>query len=74
MEQVLAPRRRAGRPRALSGEKALTAIALYRSGLGYRAIARELMIEGTLVSFSTVKRTIKRLQGPEPKRSASITL
>jgi len=34
-------------------------ISLYRGGLGYRAIARELTKGGVSVDWSTVRRVIK---------------
>ena len=51
--------RKAGRPRALSPEKAEEVLFLYSSGLGYRAISRELEKQGLVVDWSTVRRVIK---------------
>ena len=51
--------RRAGRPKAIPDENIDDVTSLYRSGLGYRAIARELERKGILVTFSTVRRIIK---------------
>jgi transposase-like protein len=54
--------RMAGRPKAIPQENIDDVISLYRSGLGYRAIARELERKGILVTFSTVRRVIKAAQ------------
>lgn len=51
---------RPGRPRAITEELIPIVLSLYRGGLGYRAIARELAKEGVLVDWSTVRRLIKR--------------
>lgn len=52
--------RKPGRPRAISEDRTEEVISLYKSGLGYRAIARELMKQGVSVDWSTVRRVIKR--------------
>lgn len=51
--------RRPGRPRAVPDTFVPKVISLYRQGLGYRAIARELLREGLCVDWSTVRRLIK---------------
>jgi transposase-like protein len=53
-------RRGAGRPKAIPGDLIWKVISLYQQGLGYRAIARELMKEGISVDWSTVRRVIKK--------------
>ena len=50
-----------GRPRAIVESLIPKVLSLYQSGLGYRAIARELAKEGVWADWSTVRRTIKRL-------------
>ena len=52
--------RKAGRPRAIPEDLIEEVISLYSNGLGYRAIARELMKQGVCVDWSTVRRVIKR--------------
>jgi transposase-like protein len=49
-----------GRPRVIPEDQIEEVISLYQGGLGYRAIARELMKEGISVDWSTVRRVIKR--------------
>jgi transposase-like protein len=49
-----------GRPRVIPEDRIEEVISLYQGGLGYRAIARELMKEGISVDWSTVRRVIKR--------------
>jgi hypothetical protein len=49
-----------GRPRAISGDRTEEVISMYKAGLGYRAIAHELMKQGICVDWSTVRRVIKR--------------
>jgi hypothetical protein len=56
-------KRKPGRPRALSDSVIPKVISLYRSGLGYRAIARELAKEGLWADWSTVRRAIKAHEG-----------
>jgi len=51
--------RRPGRPRAITEELIPMVLSLYRGGLGYRAIARELAKGGIWVDWSTVRRVIK---------------
>ena len=53
-------RRKPGRPRAIPASLIPVVLSLYHSGLGYRAIARELMKQGICVDWSTVRRVIKR--------------
>ena len=52
-----------GRPRAISDDLIPVVTSFYNNGLGYRAIARELMNRGVSVDWSTVRRVIKREQG-----------
>ena len=52
-----------GRPRAIGESLIPKVIDWHRSGLGYRAIARELAKEGLWVDWSTVRRVIKAHQG-----------
>ena len=51
--------RRPGRPRAIPEKLVPHVISLYRQGLGYRAIRRELRQEGISVHWSTVRRLVK---------------
>jgi len=51
--------RRPGRPRAIPQALIPKVISLYRQGLGYRAVARELRKEGLSVDWSTIRRVIK---------------
>jgi transposase-like protein len=51
-----------GRPRAISESLIPKVIDWHQSGLGYRAIARELAREGICVDWSTVRRVIKAYQ------------
>jgi transposase-like protein len=51
-----------GRPRAISESLIPKVISWHRSGLGYRAIARELARQGLWVDWSTVRRVIKAYQ------------
>ena len=54
--------RKAGRPRAIPTDLEPTVLKLYRLGYGYRAIARILRQDCHVnPDFSTVKRTLKRL-------------
>jgi transposase-like protein len=57
--------RKAGRPKAIPEERIDDVLSLYRSGLGYRAIARELERKGISVTFSTVRRVIKAWRNRE---------
>ena len=56
-------RQRPGRPKAIPEGLVLRVLEMYRDGLGYRAIARELEKYGVLASFSSVHRVIKDRQG-----------
>lgn len=56
-----------GRPRAIPEHFIPEILYLYRSGLGYRSIARELEQQGLVVTWSTVRRLIKtQLEQAEP--------
>jgi hypothetical protein len=55
-------RGRPGRPRAIGESLVPKVIDWHRSGLGYRAIARELAREGICMDWSTVRRVIKAYQ------------
>jgi len=55
--------RRPGRPRVIPDRLIPKVMALYRGGLGYRAIARELAKEGLSPDWSTVRGYIKRELG-----------
>jgi len=57
--------REPGRPRAIPAALIPKVLSLYRHGLGYRAIARELEKDGLCVDWSTIRRLIK-VQGAEP--------
>jgi len=58
-------RRKPGRPRAIDENSVPLVLSLYETGLGYRAITRELREYAVLVSFSSVRRVIKEnLNGP----------
>jgi hypothetical protein len=52
--------RKSGRPRAISDDLVPLVLSWYKSGLGYRAIARELINQGICVDWSTVRRLIKK--------------
>ena len=52
-------KRRPGRPKAVPENLIPKVVSLYRLGLGYRAVARELREEGISVDWSTVRRVIK---------------
>ena len=64
-------RGRPGRPRAIGENVIPKVISLYRSGLGYRAIARELAKAGLCVDWSTVRRSIKAHQRNANEKMAS---
>lgn len=51
--------RRAGRSRAIPQIFVPEVMSLYRQGLGYRAVARELGRHGISVDWSTVRRVVK---------------
>lgn len=51
--------RRAGRPKAIPKTLIPKVFYLYRQGLGYRAVARELRQEGISVDWSTIRRLVK---------------
>lgn len=51
--------RKPGRPRAIPDNLIPVVISLYQSGLGYRAIARELRKQDISVDWATVRRVIK---------------
>ncbi len=53
-------RRKPGRPKAIPEKFVPKVIALYKQGFGYRAISRELKKENLSVSWSTVRRLIKK--------------
>ena len=54
------PRRRPGRPRAIPKALVPKVLLMYhRQGLGYRAVARELLADGLCVDWSTVRRVVK---------------
>jgi len=48
-----------GRPRAIPQALIPTLLTLYRGGLGYRAISRELRAGGISADWSTVRRLVK---------------
>lgn len=52
-------KRKPGRPRIIPETTVPKVIALYKRGLGYRAISRELKQENLSVSWSTVRRLIR---------------
>jgi len=59
-EASLTQERKPGRPRAIPERLIPKVLSLYRQGLGYRAVARELLgQEGLLVDWCTVRRIIK---------------
>ena len=52
--------RRHGRPRAIPAALVPKVLLMYhRQGLGYRAVARELLADGLCVDWSTVRRVVK---------------
>ena len=55
--------RKPGRPRAIPEALIPKVLSLYREGLGYRAVARELRQEGISVDWSTVRRVVKSTTG-----------
>jgi len=60
--------RNPGRPRAIPEDLISEVLSLYQSGLGYRAIARELRKQGISVHWSTVRRTVKASNEPRCQR------
>ena len=64
------PRRRPGRPKAIPDTLVPKVLLMYhRWGLGYRAIARELLTDGICVDWSTVRRVVKAHGTPGPGKS-----
>jgi len=59
--------KRPGRPRAIPEKVIPKVLSLYREGLGYRAVARELRADGLSVDWSTVRRVIKAQIGETTK-------
>ena len=55
--------RRAGRPRAIPEALIPKVLSLYRQGLGYRAVARELEQYGVSADWTTVRRVVKSHAG-----------
>ena len=60
--------RKPGRPRAVPEVVLPKVLSLYREGLGYRAVARELRKEGISVDWSTIRRIIQAHAGSGPQR------
>jgi transposase-like protein len=60
--------RKPGRPAVVPERLIPKVLSLYREGLGYRAIARELREEGISVDWSTIRRIIKAHAETEPRR------
>ena len=52
-------KRKPGRPKAIPENMVSEVLSLYREGLGYRGIARELRGQGLSVDWSTVRRLVK---------------
>jgi len=62
-------KRKPGRPRAVPESMIPDVLRLYREGLGYRAISRELAKRGISADRSTVRRIIKsRRSGGSAKK------
>jgi transposase-like protein len=57
--KLKAVERKPGRPRAIPEALIPKVVSLYRQGLGYRAVARELRQEGISVNWSTIRRIVK---------------
>jgi transposase-like protein len=55
--------RKPGRPKAIPDALVPKVLSLYRHGLGYRAVARELRQEGISADWSTVRRVVKSAAG-----------
>ena len=51
--------RKPGRPRAIPETLIPKVLSLYKEGLGYRAVARELRAEGISANWSTIRRIVK---------------
>ena len=62
--------RKRGRPRAIDESSLPLVLSLYQTGLGYRAIARELAREGLCLDWSTVRRVIKAHQDRAKENAA----
>jgi hypothetical protein len=60
--------RKSGHPRAIPETLIPKVLSLYRQGLGYRAVARELREEGISVDWSTIRRIVKAHTKPEHPR------
>jgi transposase-like protein len=60
MTNIDVAQRKPGRPRAIPEDLIEEVISWYQSGLGYRAITRELTKRGLCVDWTTVRRVIKR--------------
>ena len=60
--------RKPGRPRAVPEAVLPKVLSLYREGLGYRAVARELRKEGISVDWSTIRRIVQAHAGSGPRR------
>ena len=69
MDRHVSPRK-GGRPRAIDESSLPFVLSRYDSGLGYRAIARELARQGLCVDWSTVRRVIKAHQDRAKKNIA----
>jgi hypothetical protein len=62
MTDISVPRNKPGRPRAIPEDQIDEVISMYKSGLGYRAIAHELEKHGVFADWTTVRRIIKKWQ------------
>jgi hypothetical protein len=61
------PRRRPGRPKAIPDTLVPKVLLMYHCwGLGYRAVARELLADGICVDWSTVRRVVKACRTDTP--------
>jgi len=67
LEGALSGNRKPGRPRAIPLDFVPKIRSLYKMGLGYRAIARELRGEGLSADWSTVRRLVKTMIGARAK-------
>ncbi len=61
-------RKGSGRPRAIPENQIEDVVSLYKSGLGYRAVAHELEKTGLYADWSTVRRVIKKYRREEGSR------